>query len=187
MPESLNDLVECFKKLPGIGQKSAERMAFTILSDFDDDDYDNFVQSLVNVKDKIKYCPVCNLMTDQEKCYICMDEFRNKESLIVVESSKDVFLLEKIGNYDFNDIGPDDINLDSLLDRIHKNNVKEVIFVIKSGVEADTTVLYVKKLLKDQNVIVSRIANGIPVGADMEYIDTLTLELALNNRKEVLE
>lgn len=199
MPDSVNNLIECFKKLPGIGQKSAERMVFTILSDFDDDDYDSFADSLKNVKENIGYCKICNLITDQDICAICSDDFRNRESLIVVEHSKDVFMLEKMGNFDgyyhvlnglispFDDVGPDDINLDGLIDRVEKDGIKEIIFVVKSGIEADTTVLYVKKLLQDTDVIISRIANGVPVGADMEYIDALTLEQALNNRKEVLE
>ena len=127
------------------------------------------------------------------------DKTRNSDILIVVESSKDVFLLEKMGNFNgyyhvlgglispFDDIGPSDINLNSLFDRVKNDGIKELIFVTKSGIEADTTVLYVKKILSDVDVVISRIANGIPVGADMDYIDSLTLESALRNRKEVLD
>lgn len=199
MPDSVRDLIECFKKLPGVGQKSAERMVFTILSDFDADDYDSFANSLKEVKENIRYCKNCNMITDQDVCMICQDNFRNKDTLIVTESSKDVFLLEKMGTFNgyyhvlkglispFMDIGPDDIDLEGLVKRVKNNNIKEIIFVIKSGIEADTTVLYVKKLLSDMDVVISRIANGVPVGADMEYIDALTLEQAFNNRKEVLD
>ena len=199
MPDSVRDLIECFKKLPGVGQKSAERMVFTILSDFDADDYDSFANSLKEVKENIRYCKNCNMITDQDVCMICQDNFRNKDTLIVTESSKDVFLLEKMGTFNgyyhvlkglispFMDIGPDDIDLEGLVKRVKDNNIKEIIFVIKSGIEADTTVLYVKKLLSDMDVVISRIANGVPVGADMEYIDALTLEQAFNNRKEVLD
>ena len=199
MPDSVRDLIECFKKLPGVGQKSAERMVFTILSDFDADDYDSFANSLKEVKENIRYCKNCNMITDQDVCMICQDNFRNKDILIVTESSKDVFLLEKMGTFNgyyhvlkglispFMDIGPDDIDLEGLVKRVKDNNIKEIIFVIKSGIEADTTVLYVKKLLSDMDVVISRIANGVPVGADMEYIDALTLEQAFNNRKEVLD
>ena len=199
MPDSVRDLIECFKKLPGVGQKSAERMVFTILSDFDVDDYDSFANSLKEVKENIRYCKNCNMITDQDVCMICQDNFRNKDTLIVTESSKDVFLLEKMGTFNgyyhvlkglispFMDIGPDDIDLEGLVKRVKNNNIKEIIFVIKSGIEADTTVLYVKKLLSDMDVVISRIANGVPVGADMEYIDALTLEQAFNNRKEVLD
>ena len=199
MPDSVRDLIECFKKLPGVGQKSAERMVFTILSDFDADDYDSFANSLKEVKENIRYCKNCNMITDQDVCMICQDNFRNKDTLIVTESSKDVFLLEKMGTFNgyyhvlkglispFMDICPDDIDLEGLVKRVKNNNIKEIIFVIKSGIEADTTVLYVKKLLSDMDVVISRIANGVPVGADMEYIDALTLEQAFNNRKEVLD
>ncbi len=198
-PNSLERLIESFKKLPGVGQKSAERMAFSILNNFDEDDYKEFCESLEDVSKKIKPCSVCNVITDEEKCYICSDKTRKSDSLIVVENSKDVFLLEHMGNFDglyhvlggfispFDDIGPDDINLKSLFDRIEKQKVKEVIFVTRSCVEADTTILYVKRKLQGDDVVISKIANGVPVGADMEYIDSLTLKSALNNRKEVLD
>ena len=197
-PNSINDLVECFKKLPGVGQKSAERMAFSVLNEFSSDDYSDFCDSLKSVEENIKGCSVCNCITDQDICNICSDKTRNSDVLIVVESSKDVFLLEKMGNFDgyyyvlgglispFDDIGPDDIDLKGLFNRINVNKIKEIIFVTKSGIEADTTVLYVKKVLS-KDVVVSRVANGIPVGADMEYIDSLTLESAFNNRREVLD
>ena len=198
-PDSVNLLIESFKKLPGIGQKSAERMVFTILNDFDSDDYDDFSNSLINVRDNIKYCKCCNSITDSDICYICSDKSRDESILMVLENSKDVFLIEKMGNFNgyyhvlgglispFDDIGPDDINLSSLFDRIKSNNVKELIFMTRSGIEADTTILYIKKILGDRDIVVSRVANGIPIGADMDYIDSLTLESALTNRKEVLD
>ena len=198
-PDSVNLLIESFKKLPGIGQKSAERMVFTILSDFDSDDYEDFSSSLINVRDNIKYCKCCNSITDSDLCYICSDKSRDESVLMVLENSKDVFLIEKMGNFNgyyhvlgglispFDDIGPDDINLSSLFDRIKNNNVKELIFMTRSGIEADTTILYIKKVLGDKDIVVSRVANGIPIGADMDYIDSLTLESALTNRKEVLD
>lgn len=198
-PSCLENLIECFKKFSGVGQKSAERMAFSILSDFDVDEVNDFRDSLMAVKSDIRGCSVCNCITDNDKCFVCNDVTRNSEVLVVVESSKDVFLLEKMGKFDgyyhvlnglispFDDIGPSDINLASLFDRVRSGNVRELVFVTKSGIEADTTVLYVKKVLADVDVVVSRIANGIPVGADMDYIDSLTLELAFKNRKEVLD
>lgn len=198
-PDSVNLLIESFKKLPGIGQKSAERMVFTILNDFDSDDYEDFSNSLINVRDNIKYCKCCNSITDRDLCYICSDKSRDESVLMVLENSKDVFLIEKMGNFNgyyhvlgglispFDDIGPDDINLSSLFDRIKRNNVKELIFMTRSGIEADTTILYIKKVLGDKDIVVSRVANGIPIGADMDYIDSLTLESALTNRKEVLD
>ncbi len=198
-PDCINELIDCFKRFPGVGQKSAERMAFSLINDFDDDAIEMFGNSVNNIKKKIKKCKVCNCITDQDMCFVCTDKGRNKDELIVVENSKDVFLLEKIGSFSgyyhvlgglispFDDIGPDDIDLNGLFDRVKKNNIKEIIFVTKSGIEADTTVMYIKRCLENSDVIISRIANGIPVGADMDYIDSLTLESALRNRKEVLD
>ncbi len=198
-PECINNLIECFKRFPGVGQKSAERMAFSLLYDFDKDDIDFFTNNMNDVKKSIRLCKNCNCVTDQDLCFVCSDKGRSFDQLIVVENSKDVFLLEKLGNYSgyyhvlgglispFDDIGPEDIDLKGLIDRIKKNGVKEIIFVVKSGIEADTTILYLKKLLSDSDVVVSRIANGVPIGADMDYIDSLTLDTALKNRKEVLD
>ena len=196
-PSSVLDLINCFKKLPGIGQKTAERMAFSIIENFNDEDYDLFYNSFINVKNGIKRCKKCNMISDHDICNICEDKSRNSDTLIVVESFKDVFSIEKIGSFNgyyyvlgglispFDGVNPEDLNLDLLFNRIDKENIKELIFVVKSGIEADTTVLYVKKSLENKPVKITKVANGIPVGADMDYIDTLTLESALNNRKEV--
>jgi len=198
-PKCIDDLIESFKKFPGVGQKSAERMAFSLLYDFDEDDLDAFSFNVSNIKKTIKKCKVCNCITDQDLCFVCSDNTRDKSILMVVENAKDVFLLEKMGNFSgyyhvlgglispFDDIGPDDIDLKGLLERVKKDKVKEIIFVTKSGIEADTTILYIKKCLEGVDVVISRVANGIPIGADMDYIDSLTLESALKNRKEVLD
>ena len=198
-PKCIDDLIESFKKFPGVGQKSAERMAFSLLYDFDEDDLDAFSFNVSNIKKTIKKCKICNCITDQDLCFVCSDNTRDKSILMVVENAKDVFLLEKMGNFSgyyhvlgglispFDDIGPDDIDLKGLLERVKKDKVKEIIFVTKSGIEADTTILYIKKCLEGVDVVISRVANGIPIGADMDYIDSLTLESALKNRKEVLD
>ena len=198
-PKSIEELIECFKKFPGVGQKSAERMVFSVLSDFDVDDVESFTSNMVAVKRDINTCAICNCITDGDLCFVCADKTRDTKSLIVVENSKDVFLLEKMGSFNgcyhvlgglispFDDIGPSDIDIDGLIKRVNDVDVKEIIFVTKSGIEADTTVLYIKKLLVDKNIVISRIANGIPIGADMDYIDSLTLESAFMNRKEVLD
>ena len=199
LPKSINDLVESFKKFPGVGQKSAERMAFSVLNNFTDEDVSKFVDSILSVKNDIKKCKNCNCITEDDLCFVCQDKLRNKKELVVVENSKDVFLLEKVGSFTgyyhvlgglispFDDVGPEDIDLKGLFDRVKNDGVKEIIIVTKSGIEADTTALYIKKSLKDFDVVISKIANGVPVGADMDYIDALTLESALNNRKEVLD
>ncbi len=198
-PKCINDLIDSFKKFPGVGQKSAERMAFSLLYDFDEDDIKMFSNNILSAKNDIKLCKICNCITDQDLCFVCSDKGRNKDELIVVENTKDVFLLEKMGTFSgyyhvlgglispFDDIGPEDIDLKGLFERVKKDNVKEIIFVTKSGIEADTTVLYIKKTLNNNNIVISRVANGIPIGADMDYIDSLTLESALRNRKEVLD
>ena len=198
-PVCLNDLIESFKKFPGIGQKTAERMAFSVLFDFENSDVDDFRNSLKRVKSDIRKCKICNCITDSDLCFVCDDKARNSDVLVVVENSKDLFLLEKIGNFDgyyhvlgglispFDDIGPSDISIASLVSRVKDGGIKEIIFAIKSGIEADTTILYIKKILSDVDVVISRIANGVPIGADMDYIDALTLESALKNRKEVLD
>lgn len=196
-PRSLEKLIESFKMLPGIGEKTAERLAFAVL-DFDYENVKDFSDNLINIKENIKHCSICGTLSDDDICSVCMDKTRIKDTLIVVEDSKDVFLFEKIGNFrgyyhvlgglisPLNDIGPEDIAISSLLDRVKKNDIKEVILAINSGIEADTTSLYIKRILEKNNIVVTRIASGIPIGADMDYVDALTLESALKNRKEVL-
>ena len=196
LPKSLVDLIEYFKKFPGIGEKTAERLAFSVLN-FDIEEVTEFSKALCNAKSNIKPCSVCGTLTESDICFICRDDSRDSDSILVVENSKDVFLFERIGNYNgyyhvlgglispLDEIGPDDLSINLLLERVMNNNIKEVVLAIKTGIEADTTALYIKRLLEKDGIIVTRIANGIPIGADMEYIDVLTLETALNNRKEV--
>ena len=196
-PKSFNDLVEGFKKFPGIGGKTAERLAFSVLES-DLDDAVSFSKSIVEAKSKIKKCSKCGALTEDDVCYICKDPTRDSNVMVVVEDPKSVFLFEKIGNFKglyhvlgglispIDDIGPEDLNIGGLVNRVKENNVKEVVLAIKSGIEADTTALYIKKVLESSSVTVTRIASGIPIGADMEYVDSLTLETALKNRNEVL-
>lgn len=196
-PTSLNNLIESFKKLPGIGEKTAIRLAFSVMN-FSIDEANNFSKNIIDVKTNIKHCDVCGTLTDVDVCLICRDNTRNSDVLIVVQDSKDVFLFEKMGIFDgyyhvlgglispLDDIGPDDIRIKVMLDRVKKNSVSEVILAIKTGIEADTTALYIKRILEDSNVKITRLASGIPIGADMDYVDSLTLLSALKNRKEVL-
>ena len=196
-PKSLEKLIESFKMLPGIGEKTAERLAFAVL-DFDNENILEFSNNLLNIKENLKHCSICGTLTDEVVCNVCNDKTRFEDTIMVVEDSRDVFLFEKIGNFrglyhvlgglisPFNDIGPDDLNIKELLKRIENSEIKEVVLAIKSGIEADTTSLYIKKILEKNNIVVTRIASGIPIGADMNYVDALTLESALQNRKEVL-
>lgn len=195
-PNSLKDLIESFKFLPGIGEKSAERMAFYIL-DLDEEKVEFFSDSLKEVKNKIKKCPICSNITEDEVCSICADKNRNNELLCILEDKKNIFLFEKLGSYNglyhildnlidpLNGINPEDIGLEKLIKRIKEGSFKEVIIAVKPNIEGETTSLYIKKILEGMNVKVTRIASGIPIGADMEYIDSITLERALLDRKEI--
>ncbi len=194
-PNSIKNLIDCLKNLPGIGEKSAERMAFSILN-FDHDRLDEFGNAVLALKN-IKKCPICNNITDMDKCYICSDDNRSNDTIFVVEKPKDIILFEKMGNYKgkyhvlgglispIDGINPEDINIDSLVNRVKDNNVSEVIVVLKPSIEGETTMQYIKKLLSKYDVRVSKIPIGIPMGADIEYIDSMTLEMAFEDRKEV--
>ena len=195
-PETINSLIECYKKMPGIGEKSAERMALHCL-ELDDETLHLFADALVNLKTRVKRCVKCNNLTEDDVCNICSDESRNKELICVVEDIKNVFQFEKLGSYKglyhvldglispLDNINPEDINLNSLIDRIEKDGIKEVIIAVKPSIEGETTSLYISKKLEDKDVIVSKIAYGVPIGADMDYVDSLTLELALEERKNI--
>lgn len=195
-PESIQNLIESFKKLPGIGEKTAERLALSILK-MDDDIVDLFSKSLKDVKTKIRKCSKCNNFSENDLCEICKDQNRNSEILCVVDDPKSIILFEKLdifkGYYHvieglispLDGISPDDINIDELIKRIKNEKVKEVIIAVKPSIEGETTALYISKLLQDIDVKVSRIAYGVPIGAEIDYVDSLTLEMALENRREI--
>ena len=194
-PGSLNELIESFKYLPGIGEKTAERMAFAIL-EMDSEKVENFSSSIIDAKKNIHRCPICNSLTDKEECFICNSKDRNN-TLCVVEDPKSVFLFEKLGLFKgkyhvlkglispLDGVNPEDIGLEKLVDRISKGGFKEIIFGLKPSIEGETTSLYIKKILDGLDVKVTRLASGVPIGADMEYVDNLTLERALSDRKDV--
>ena len=195
-PDSLNELIESFKKLPGIGEKMAERLAFSVMN-MDNDTVILFSNSLKNVKNKIKRCTICGNITENNICDICKNEARDNNIICVVEDAKNVISLEKMGSYNgkyhvlnglispMDGKGPDDISIDSLISRVKKDDIKEVIIAISPTLEGETTSLYITKLLENTKVVVSKIAYGIPMGADMEYLDSMTLSMALLNRNKV--
>lgn len=195
-PEELNNLIECYKKLPGVGEKTAERMALYSL-ELDQEIIDLFSQSLRDIKTKIKRCHKCNNLSSNDVCPICSNESRDDKTICVVEEPKNVFQLERIGSYHglyhvldglispLDNINPEDINLTSLLKRIEENEIKEIILAVKPSIEGETTALYISKILEGKDVIISKIAHGVPIGADMDYIDALTLEMALEERKNI--
>ena len=150
-----------------------------------------------NIQHKINKCNVCNNLTESEICSICTDDYRDKKTLCVVDDVKSLYLFEKMGMYKglyhileglispLDGINPEDIGLDKLLKRVKEENYEEIIFAFKPSVEGETTALYIKKILENTNIKITRLASGVPMGADIEYIDSLTLERALNDRKEV--
>ena len=193
-PKSIKNLIESFKYFPGIGEKSAERLAFSVLS-MEKEQVENLSENIKNIKQNVKRCKICNNLCENELCDICNDNNRNRNILCVVEDPKTVFAIEKLNVYNgyyhvlnglissFNGINPDELKLNMLIDRIINEKYKEVIIAVKQCIEGEMTALYIKNILKDLDVKVTRIASGIPMGADMEYIDSLTLEKAFDNRK----
>ena len=196
-PKKLEDLIESFKKLPTIGEKSAERLALATL-EMSTEDVDNFSNSLIKAKELVK-CKICGNLSDNDICNICSDENRDKNIICVIEDSKSVFTFEKVGNFKGtyhvlnglispkDDIGVDDINLDSLLIRIDNLDNPELILALKSSMEGETTILYIKKILSNKNVKISRLSYGIPMGAELDYLDVITLDKALEDRKIISE
>jgi len=195
-PNSVRNLIDCLKGLPGVGEKSAERMAFSIIN-FDNDRIMDFANSLIDINTNLRRCSICNNITDMEVCSICANDSRDDMTIFVVEKPKDIVLFEKMGSYNgkyhvlgglispLECINPEDINLESLVKRVENGNVSEVIVVLKPSIEGETTMQYIKKILSKYDVKVSKIPIGIPMGTDIEYIDSMTLEMAFEDRKDV--
>ncbi len=186
-------LIEEFNKLPGIGKKTAQRLAFYVISR--EEGYaKSFAQALMEAKEKIHYCAQCFHITDRETCDICSNAGRDSSVICVVESPKDVLAMENTKEYHgvyhvlhgaispLNEIGPDDIRIKELVERVAKGNIKEVILATNANVEGETTALYIAKMLKPFCSSITRLANGLPVGSDIEYADEVTLVRALEGR-----
>ena len=192
-PKTFNDLIECYKKLPGIGEKNAERLAFATL-ELDDEIIEVFSNSIKNIKSKTKNCLICNNLSEEDQCTICSDESRNKKIICVVENTKNLVIFEKTGAFNgvyhvlgglislLDGINPEDINLEKLFKWVEEEPIEEIILALKPSVEGETTALYIQKKLQNKKVKVTKIAYGVPLGTDMEYIDAMTLEIALSNR-----
>lgn len=197
-PRVLEDLINYFRKLPGIGEKSAERMALSLL-ELSGEDVEGFAASMIDSKNNLHPCPICGHITDQEECSICSDEHRNKNVICILEDYKSVFAFEKAGNYNgvyhvlnglispIDDVNPEDINLSSLVDRVNSLEKPELIIALKSTIEGETTTLYIKKIFEGKNVDISRLSYGIPMGAEIDYLDEITLDRALSDRKKISE
>jgi len=195
-PEPISKLIDSFMKLPGIGPKTAARLAFFILTMKEDTVLD-FAKALVDAKRKLTYCSVCGHITDRDPCYICEDEHRDKSTICVVQDPKDVIAMEKMKEYHglyhvlhgaispMDGIGPEDINLPDLLKRLQDDTVQEVILATNPNIEGEATAMYISRLLRPSGIKVTRIAHGLPVGGDLEYADEVTLSKALEGRREI--
>ena len=189
-------LSEQFAKLPGIGMKTAQRLAYAVMS-MSDDDAKQFADAIISVKNDVGYCKICQNLTENELCPVCNNDERDKSVICVVESPKDVSAFERTNEYNasyhvlhglispINGIGPDNIKIRELLDRVSKGNVDEIIMATNPTVEGEATAMYIAKLLKPLDVKVTRLAFGIPVGGHLEYADEVTLFKALENRSEM--
>ena len=195
-PKILEELIEYFKKLPGIGEKSAERLALSII-DSDADDIKMFTKVMLEAKKMLHPCDVCGNLATDKICSICDSEFRNKQLICVVEDYKSIFAFEKMGKFNgvyhvlnglispINGITPYDINIDGLLCRCKNRDNIELIIALKPNIEGETTTQYINKILEKSDVKVSRLSYGLPMGAELDYLDSLTLERAFEDRKSI--
>lgn len=191
--KSIQDLIECFKKIPGVGEKSAERMALWVI-DSNEEFINNFADSLIASKKNVRRCSICNNFSEDEICNICSDKERDDSIICVVEKPKSIVLFEKTGSFNgkyhvldglISNGNYNNINIDKLINRIDNGNVKEVILALEPNIDGEVTSLYISKLLDSRDVSVSKLAHGVPLGADMDYLDLLTLETALTDRKQI--
>ena len=195
-PKPLARLINEMSKLPGIGTKTAQRLSFYILS-LEDKEAEQLASAILTAKKEMKYCSVCGNLTDEDPCAICSDKSRKADTICVVESPKDVMAMERIREYNglyhvlhgvispMEGIGPEDINLRSLLKRLQANDIKELISATNPNIEGEATAMYIARLVKPSGIKVSRIAHGIPVGGDLEYADEVTLLKAMEGRREL--
>jgi len=195
-PRTIDNLIQCYKKLPTIGEKTAIRLALATL-ELDQDVIDIFANSLIDSKTKVRRCIKCSNFTEDDLCDICKDTSRDKSILCVVDDPKSIVQFERSGAFSgfyyvlnglissYNNYDPEALKIENLISIIDEYNSKEVIIAVKPSIEGETTALYISKILEKKDVVVTRIALGIPIGADMDYVDSLTLELAIENRKEI--
>lgn len=193
---SIEKLIEQFEQLPGIGRKSAERIAFYILEQMNKDDVFSMLSSIKEAKENIKFCPVCQNLTVETPCKICASAKRDKSLICVVESPEDVAAVEATGEFSgvyhvlhgvlspMDGVGPEDIKINELITRLN-GDVKEIIMATNPTVNGTATAVYISKILEPFNIKVTRIAHGVPIGGDLEYTDKLTLIKAIEGRREI--
>ncbi len=195
-PEPIAKLIEGFTKLPGIGPKTAQRLAFHVLKMNEQDVYD-LAKALVSSKKELHYCTVCQNITDEDRCHICKDKNRNQSVICVVQEPKDVIAMERTREYNglyhvlngvispMDGIGPEELKIKELLLRLEDEQVMELILATNPNIEGEATAGYLSKLVKPFGIKVTRIAHGLPVGGDLEYADEVTLSKALEGRREL--
>ncbi|BES66733.1 recombination protein RecR [Gottschalkiaceae bacterium SANA] len=196
IPQAIGELIQEFSRLPGIGKKTAQRLAYYVL-DMEQEEALGLAKAIVHAKETIRYCDICMNLTEQSPCSICSDSKRDESKILVVEQPRDVLALERMREYrgkyhvlhghisPMEGIGPDEIRIQELLKRIGLEPVEEVILATNPTVEGEATAMYLGRLLKPLGVKTTRIAHGIPVGGDLEFADEVTLSKALENRREM--
>lgn len=196
-PEPISKLIDSFMKLPGIGPKTASRLAFFVLT-MEEDTVLTFAKSLVDAKRDLSYCSVCGHITDVDPCHICQDLSRDRSMICVVQDTKDVIAMEKMRDYKglyhvlhgaispMDGIGPEDINVPTLIKRLQETEeVEELILATNPTIEGEATAMYISRLVKPSGIKTTRIAHGLPVGGDLEYADEVTLSKAVEGRREL--
>ncbi len=195
-PEPIAKLIESFMKLPGIGQKTAARLAFFCL-DMDEDEVVKFANALISTKRDLQYCSICGNITESDPCLICENKDRNQEIVLVVENPRDIMAMEKIREYNglyhvlhgvlspMEGTGPEDLNIPDLIKRLQDEEIKEVIIATNATAEGESTAMYLSRLIKPAGIKVSRLAYGLAVGSDIEYADEMTLFRAIDGRREM--
>lgn len=196
-PKSIENLIENLRKLPSVGRKSAQRMALHIVN-MEATSVEEMIEALKNVKDNIKKCEICGNLTENTICNICRNHSRDGSTICVVEDVTNLLTIEKSNTFNGkyhvlngllnpnSMINPDSIGIDSLLSRISNEDIKEIIFAISPTLEGETTMLFIKELLKGKDIKITRIASGIPVGGNLEYFDEITLSKAIEDRRDIV-
>lgn len=194
----IENLIRQLSKLPGIGPKTAQRLAYKVLF-MSEETVRDMAAALIDVKEKIVECPICHNLTDVVPCPICRDEKRNTDQICIVEEPRDLFALEKSGTYQgqyhvlhgvispMDNVGPEDLRIDSLMHRIDEGDFQEVILATNPSVEGEATSMYIARQLKGRVPRITRLAHGLPIGGELEYADELTLSYAFDGRKDFME
>ncbi len=196
-PDAIDKLIEALRKYPGVGKKTAERFALYTVNRLNAESIDEIVDAYLRIKEDIFKCPICGNITDTDPCYICKDQSRDKSIIIVVEDARDVIVMEKTNKFHglyhvlngaispSDGIGPEDINIRGLLERLKEETIKEVVLATNLSNEGETTAQYIGRLLADSTILVTRIAHGIPAGGNIEYADEVTIAKALEGRRKI--